>query len=157
LADIIYRLDYRDIAGELLSTKRSQDRIDVESVASMINKAKPNRSKDGRPDPVIEILTEVTSRLTHQRNNRKTPGPQASNSGPPKIQAARPLFMDDDFLGAEQDDGLESLNVSQVGKTYMIIHSTHLVNAIRSVVKYYPGQNLLVFSLNSLYFDRELC
>lgn len=124
---VLYRLDYRDYTGNLLFRKENNKPIDAESAARL------HWNTDGVPQkPVIEILTEITAQVKAQKKKQ---------SGEPKAESAQD---DDDPEDRYRDKDYGTINVSNVGKVEMIIHSDFLMNAIRDVVKYYPGQNLLV-------------
>jgi hypothetical protein len=129
---VLYRLDYRDYTGNLLFRKENSEPIDAESAARL------HWVKNGVPrKPVIEILTEITAQVKRERKNGQNGDGFNDAPGPPGAQD-----NDADYRYPDDDNG--TFNVSKVGQTYMIIHSSHLINALRDVIKYYPGKNLLV-------------
>lgn len=125
---ILYRLDYRDYTGNLLFRKQNNKPIDAEDAAKL------HWDKDGIPQkPVIEILTEVRAQVKQKKKkDQKDDGNDFMTSD------------DEDDDDRHNDQESETVNVSNVGRVEMIIHSEFLMNAIRDVVKYYPGQNLWV-------------
>lgn len=145
--DILYCLDYRDFAGDLIQRKKDSKPIDVNSLAKAKNKEEIVVEKK----PVLEIVTEITAQINRPRRRypppprrrsiRSTSSSRSRSSSPassPERAPKRPVYYSSD------DEEVEPLEISKVGKTSMIIHSGCLNNAIRHVVKYYPGASLTV-------------
>jgi hypothetical protein len=143
--DILYCLDYRDFAGDLIQRKKDSKPIDVNS----LSKAKNKEDIVVEKKPVLEIVTEITAQVNRPRRRAYPPARRRSprsayssrSSSPassPERAPRRPAYYSSD------DEDAEPLEISKVGKTSMIIHSQNLNNAIRHVVKYYPGASLLV-------------
>lgn len=145
--DILYCLDYRDFAGDLIQRKKDSKPIDVNSLA----KAKDKEDIVVEKKPVLEIVTEITAQVNRPRRRypaprRRSPSPisvsrsrSSSRASSPEVVVRRQAPA---YYSSDDDD--EPLEVSKVGKTSMIIHSAYLNNAIRHVVKYYPGASLQV-------------
>jgi hypothetical protein len=155
--DILYCLDYRDFAGDLIQRKKDSKPIDVNSLA----KAKDREEIVVEKKPVLEIVTEITAQVNRPRRRypaprRRSPSPisvsrsrSSSRASSPEVVIRRQAPA---YYSSDEDD--EPLEVSKVGKTSMIIHSPYLNNAIRHVVKYYPGASLQVSILFILHcFD----
>lgn len=150
--DILYCLDYRDFAGDLIQRKKDSKPIDVNSLA----KAKNTEDIVVEKKPVLEIVTEITAqvnrtrrraypsrrRYSRSRSSSRSLSPVSSRSrsppGPPPPPGGRVYHV------LDSDEEAEPLEISKVGKTSMLIHSPYLNNAIRHVVKYYPGTSLHV-------------
>ena len=147
--DILYCLDYRDVAGDLIQRKKDSKPIDVNSLARAKDKGEIVVEKK----PVLEIVTEITAQFS--RPTRRYPPPRRRSPSPRSVSRSRSrsssrassrevVVRHQAPAYHSSDDDEEPLEVSKVGKTSMIIHSAYLNNAIRHVVKYYPGASLQV-------------
>ena len=149
MPDILYCLDYRDFTGDLIQRKKDSKPIDFSSLA----KAKDNEVIVLEKQPVLEIVTEITAQVNQPRRRaysprRRSPSPYITvrrsrsfsrRSSPDIVNRRRRTYSISD-----EEEETDPLEVSKVGKTSMIIHSAYLNDAIRHIVKYYPGASLLV-------------
>lgn len=146
--DILYCLDYRDFAGDLIQRKKDSKPIDVNSLA----KAKDKEEIAVEKKPLLEIVTEITAQVNRTRRRaygrpRSVRSAYSSRSSSPASSRSRSPARPREVVvidNSNSDDEVEPLEISKVGKTSMIIHSAYLNNAIRQVVKYYPGASLHV-------------
>ena len=74
--DILYCLDYRDFAGDLIQRKKDSKPIDVNSLA----KAKDREEIVVEKKPVLEIVTEITAQVNRPR--RRYPAPRRRSPSP---------------------------------------------------------------------------
>lgn len=122
--DVRYVLQYKGLTGSVLESRESDKPFDVA--------ADSNEDEGSSPKPVIEIITTVSETV----NNHGSPMAYMPPAPPP------PAFYgsQSDFDG---DDGLVNAKVKKVGKTEMIVHSKHLINALNAVIGSYPGTDFL--------------
>jgi hypothetical protein len=150
--DILYCLYYRDFAGDLIQRKKDSKPIDVNSLA----KAKDKEEIVVEKKPVFEIVTEITAQVNRPRRRayhprRRSPSPVSISRSGSSSRASSPevvIRKRPTYDSSDEEEG-EPLEVSKVGKTFMFIYSAYLINAIKHVVKYYPGASLMV---SFLYF-----
>lgn len=118
VGDIIYRVEYRNINGLLFKSKDAIEPIEIETVFNTGGRVQVTGT------PVLQIVTKVYTPLTSSQT--------------------RDYHSRDSSGSDDSDDELvDSLNIASDKETYMIIHSSPLINALRAVVKYYPDQSLL--------------
>jgi hypothetical protein len=95
--------------------------------------------------PVLEIVTKVSTSFNYKGGRR---GGRRFNPPPPPP----PIGYDDygfqynnydygDDIDSEEDE--PEMKVAKIEKTNMIIHSEHLINALRAVIAYYPHVPLI--------------
>lgn len=88
--------------------------------------------------PVIEILTKVYTRETNRPGRRGNQPPNAVEDRPITAAFGGDGYQYDAYY-SEDDIINEDLQVAQ---PIMMIHSKHLVNALKVVIKYYPNFSL---------------
>lgn len=92
--------------------------------------------------PVIEIVTKVFTSRPSQRMRRH----RRRDNGPG--QQGRPItetfdqgeYRCDDYYSDDEGDG--EVSTPSTARPFMVIHSEHLINALKAVVSYYPYINL---------------
>lgn len=179
--DISYILRYTSHRGpdvDLLDSDEPFD-IDLDSVDSAANKGKSDPANVTKTEPIIEIVTRVSTNMFNSpfgvptrgfppRRFGMRPGPPPS---PPPLAYNDPVYQ---CYGEEayspvlerQDDQCPPLpprkmRAIELHSTFMIVKSPHLNNAIRAVVDYYPAIILRGASINIpapyrvLYHHRE--
>ncbi|KAI1812945.1 hypothetical protein GGS20DRAFT_599622 [Poronia punctata] len=113
--DISYVLRYQGLRSKIVEVHRSSKPIDI-NVGHSIDGINASEKT-----PVLEIDTLVSTQYVDDlpRGNWPPPPPIREDWGAP--------------------DNMPSNDVAQVKTTVIIIHSRHLINALRAVVGYYPG------------------
>lgn len=105
--------------------------------------------------PVLEIITSVC--IGGRPVDRERP---RHNRGRAYVQQDRPITaaLDNveyrsDYCSDEEQPYTVTTGIPRADPPYMLIHSEHLINAIRATVKYYPGVHLggNTISINSPY------
>ncbi|KAI5467372.1 hypothetical protein BGZ63DRAFT_344641 [Mariannaea sp. PMI_226] len=102
--------------------------------------------------PVIEIVTKVfTSRAPVRSNRRRRHRGPGQQDRPITETFDQADYRYDDCYSEEEED--HEASPPEVARPHMIIHSEHLINALKAVVAYYPFVNLdgKVVSINSPY------
>ncbi|KAF4818816.1 ATPase family AAA domain-containing protein 3B [Colletotrichum siamense] len=131
--DVLYVLQHVSLGGKVVESRES----DVPFKEIPDYGARDGESTAKRDvEPVLEIVTKISaytggSRTVHYR---RMPPPR-----PP------PVFDDDDdYVSYDSDSSDDDVpGKLTVERTRMIIHSPHLINALRATVAYYPNINLL--------------
>jgi len=122
-ADILYVLQYLGFGGKVLDSQESVAPFeDIPDYGKAINEPHSSSIKS-----ILEIVTKVST-------NVKMPQP------PNKRGHRRSNYFDSSSSESEDESGVKP---AKVIRTYMIIHSEYLINAIKAVVAYYPNVNLL--------------
>ncbi|KXH45576.1 ATPase [Colletotrichum nymphaeae SA-01] len=126
-SDILYVLQYLGIGGKVIDSRES---------SNPFKEIPDYGKKDGETtqrtvNSVLEIVTKVNTSAKIRRVRRR--------------RSPHITYPDDDYTSAssdsEEDD--ERAKAGKIERTQMIIHSPHLINALRAVVAYYPHVNLL--------------
>jgi len=122
--DILYVIQYRDINGYVLSTKKSDKPIETGTEGN---------DDDEEKKPVIEILTKVTgsTNTKHQRNRRRRHYTRDRDSD------------SSDYSSDYNSDDDNCVDAVKVDATEMVIHSKYLQAALSAVVGYYPGTGFI--------------
>ncbi|KAK0380383.1 ATPase [Colletotrichum limetticola] len=125
-SDILYVLQYLGIGGKVIDSRES---------SNPFKEIPDYGKKDGETtqrtvNSVLEIVTKVNTSAKIRRVRRRR-SPHIS-------------YPDDDYTSASSDsEDDERAKAGKIERTQMIIHSPHLINALRAVVAYYPNVNLL--------------
>ncbi|KAK8009118.1 hypothetical protein PG991_011669 [Apiospora marii] len=116
--DICYVLQYKGFGGRIYddSTKEASE----------------------KPKPVLEIITKVSTTLVRNGPNGSyfpPPGP------PPPPGMPYPGYYGGNTMPNGDEDGVDDvdLKIANVEQTSMVINSPYLINALKAVVEYYPG------------------
>ncbi|KAK7430100.1 hypothetical protein QQZ08_003284 [Neonectria magnoliae] len=105
--------------------------------------------------PVIEIVTKVFTAKARRssRRHRRAPrgGPGQGGDRPITETFDQVDYRYDDYVSDDEED-LEA-TAPETARPLMIIHSEHLINALKAVVSYYPYINLdgKTVTINSPY------
>ncbi|KAK8061615.1 P-loop containing nucleoside triphosphate hydrolase protein [Apiospora phragmitis] len=135
--DICYVLQYKGVGGRVYDVCRSSSPIDVP-----LGEGESSQQVSEKSKPVLEIITKVSTTVI--RNGRG--GGYYPPPGPPP---RRPMYDTGDpysgYFGADtvqhgDDDNVE-LKIANVEQTSMVINSRYLINALKAVVEYYPGNS----------------
>ncbi|KAK8104750.1 ATPase [Apiospora kogelbergensis] len=127
--DICYVLQYKGLGGRLHDVCRSRYPIDV-PLAEGESLEQPPESKS-----VLEIITKVTTQVIRQ-------GPPGARQPHPPPPPGNPYqgYYGDGPAGYDDDDKVE-FKIANIEQTSMIINSPYLINALKAVVEYYPGNS----------------
>lgn len=100
-----------------------------------------DEDKMGPEKPVLEILTKIyTARAASRPSRRRRGNPGAPSDRPITETFDQVDYRYDDYY-SEDEDALEA-STPDIAQPIMIIHSEHLINALKAVVSYYPFINL---------------
>ncbi|OTB17221.1 hypothetical protein K445DRAFT_315859 [Daldinia sp. EC12] len=134
--DIFYVLQYKGFGGKLVTLRRSQEPIEIELGGV-------EEGGDSRKKPIIEIVTRISISAKKDRS-------QLDHLPYPRRRQWDPNFdfdMNNEYSchhpRRRDHDKSPGINIVQVEKKSMVIHSAHLINALRAVVEYYPDTSLL--------------
>ncbi|KAK7999632.1 ATPase [Apiospora arundinis] len=131
--DICYVLQYKGLGGRLHDVCRSRYPIDVPLAEGTSSKQESDTSKS-----VLEIITKVTTTYM-----RKGPGggffPHGGRHPPPPPPDPYGGYYDE--LGGYGDDDKVEFKVANLEQTSMVINSPYLINALKAVVEYFPGNS----------------
>ncbi|KAL0768205.1 hypothetical protein CaCOL14_009180 [Colletotrichum acutatum] len=125
-SDILYVLQYLGIGGKVIDSRES---------SNPFKEIPDYGKKDGETtqrtvNSVLEIVTKVNTSAKIRRVRRR--------------RSPHITYPDDDYTSASSDsENDERAKAGKIERTQMIIHSPHLINALRAVVAYYPNVNLL--------------
>ncbi|EFQ25337.1 ATPase [Colletotrichum graminicola M1.001] len=120
-ADIVYVLQYLGFGGKVLDSQESVTPFD-----DIPNYGKSsNGSHSSSIKSILEIVTKVST------NVKMSQDPPGRGHG---------SYYDSSSSESEDESVAKS---ARVIRTYMIIHSEYLINALRAVVAYYPNIDLL--------------
>ncbi|KAI1138283.1 P-loop containing nucleoside triphosphate hydrolase protein [Hypoxylon sp. FL0543] len=128
--DVCYVLQYKGWGGKLIDLRRSREPINIQLDDLTDEAASSSSSKK----PILEIVTKVSTSLVQK-------GPRIDRVPPPRRRRWNDGFdyMDDLYQEDRQRSADDSeMKIAKVEKTYMVINSIHLINALRAVVGYYP-------------------
>ncbi|KAM3073696.1 hypothetical protein ACMFMG_004420 [Clarireedia jacksonii] len=115
--EILYKVQYKDLSGEIKGTKE---------LAAPYKLKKTTYRDEGIP--IIEVLYSVTIWFpTIYGKNRKGKGNKNQNEN------------DQDTSDKKETD----FDERSMEEKELIIHSQHIMKALRTIVEYYPGQSLL--------------
>lgn len=134
--DVCYVLQYKGWGGKLIDLRRSREPINVQ-LDDLDEEATSSSKK-----PILEIVTKVSTSLV-QKSRR------ADRIPPPRRRRWNDGFdyMPYDDLAYQEDRPRSQedseMKIGKVEKTYMVINSIHLINALRAVVGYYPWVSLM--------------
>lgn len=140
IPDVLFVLKYIGWSDRIVGYRQSnqqfkdipehgQDDVEVE------------QDQDGKEKPVIEIITKVFTNEAPRRS------PRRRRVAPPG-QQDRPITETFDQVDCRYDDyysddeELPEVAAPNVTRPSMLIHSAHLINALKAVVSYYPYINL---------------
>ncbi|KAK8075450.1 hypothetical protein PG997_010113 [Apiospora hydei] len=132
--DICYVLQYKGIGGRVLP-QLIPDR-------STFGGGESPKQVSEKSKPILEIITKVSTTVT--RN-----GGGGGYYPPPDHPPRRSMYDRGDpyseYYGPHtaqygDDDNLE-LKIASIEQTSMVIHSPYLINALKAVVEYYPGNS----------------
>ncbi|KAI1801168.1 P-loop containing nucleoside triphosphate hydrolase protein [Daldinia bambusicola] len=136
VSDIWYVLQYRGFGGKLVTLRRSREPVSIELDGV-------EQGGDSRQKPILEIVTRVSisvkkdrSQLDHlpyPRRHQWDPGYDFDVNNEYSRHRTR----------RQEHDKSPGMNIVQVEKKSMVIHSVHLINALRAVIGYYPDTSLL--------------
>ncbi|OTA87891.1 hypothetical protein M434DRAFT_399297 [Hypoxylon sp. CO27-5] len=135
--DVCYVLQYKGWGGKLIDLRRSREPISVQ-LDDLDDEATSSSSKK----PILEIVTKVSTSII-QKNRR------ADHVPPPRRRRWNDGFdyLPYDDLPYQEDrprsEDDSEMKIGKVEKTYMVINSIHLINALRAVVGYYPWVSLM--------------
>ncbi|KAK7961975.1 ATPase [Apiospora aurea] len=135
--DICYVLQYKGIGGRVHDVCRSSSPIDVPLGVGESPKQVSEKSK-----PILEIITKVSTTVTRNGGG--------GGYYPPPDHPPRQSMYDrgdpySEYHGPHtaqygDDDNLE-LKIASIEQTSMVIYSPYLINALKAVVEYYPGNS----------------
>ncbi|MCJ1308633.1 hypothetical protein MMC25_002286 [Agyrium rufum] len=136
---ILYKLEYSNENNEIIhEEQREHAYIDI--------KEEEEVKKDTEESPIIEIVTSVTA---HNGifNSGIIPSPPTRED----VQRMLQKFAEDEEL--TRSGAKPFLRIRNINSTKMVIKSVKIINALRSVVEYYPSQSLSgeIVSINSPY------
>lgn len=137
--DVLYKLKYLGWNDKVVQSRQSdcpfkdipefeEDEEDLDEDDSM-----------GPEKPVIEIVTKVFTSKSSSRSTHRRP-----RGGPPVAQD-RPItetfdqnmdYRYEDYY-SDEDEDLEA-STPDIARPFMVIHSEHLINALKAVIAYYP-------------------
>ncbi|KAK0656563.1 hypothetical protein B0T16DRAFT_40892 [Cercophora newfieldiana] len=129
--DVLYAVQYFNIAGKLIDSRVSDKPMDVVEYGMLDQSA-------GGKKPVIEIRTRVSATNGNSGSRRM--------GHPPPMPQYYPPGMDDEYDGGRgpnwpevgyPDRGGDNMKVFKAEKPEMVVHSQHLRAALSSVVGYY--------------------
>ncbi|KAI1368258.1 P-loop containing nucleoside triphosphate hydrolase protein [Xylaria arbuscula] len=123
--DVCYILQYKEGDKAAVEVRRGPKPIDS-SHGENSDEPDPNKKKS-----VIEIVTVVSVLMGPPRPVGHYPPPRP---GRPSFQLPPPRPINEDDFG---------MRTYRSEKTFMLIRSRHLINAIAAVVGYYPGTSLI--------------
>ncbi|KAK8071924.1 ATPase [Apiospora saccharicola] len=133
--EICYVLQYKGFGGRVYDVCRSSSPIDVpldegDSIHEVSEKSKP----------VLEIITKVSTTMVRHGPNGNyfaPPGPP-----PPPGMPYHGYYGGNNGPNGEED-GVDDvdLKIANVEQTSMVINSPYLINALKAVVEYYPGNS----------------
>ncbi|KAK7914204.1 ATPase [Apiospora marii] len=131
--DICYVLQYKGFGGRVYDVCRSSSPIDVP-----LDEADSPKEDSDKSKPVLEILTKVSTTLVRNGPNGSyfpPPGP------PPPPGMPYPGYYGGNAMPNGDEDGVDDidLKIANVEQTSMVINSPYLINALKAVVEYYPG------------------
>ncbi|KAI0839056.1 P-loop containing nucleoside triphosphate hydrolase protein [Hypoxylon sp. FL0890] len=133
--DVCYVLQYKGWGGKLIDLRRSREPINVQ-----LDDLNDETASSSSKKPILEIVTKVSTCLV-QKNRRvdRAPRPHRRrwNDGFDYMPYDH-LYQED----RQRSDEDSEMKIAKVEKTYMVINSIHLVNALRAVVEYYPFVSL---------------
>ncbi|KAF6815979.1 ATPase [Colletotrichum sojae] len=123
--DVLYVLQYIGIAGKIIESQESDVPFkDIPDLGS-----KDGDTTERAMKPVLEIVTKVTSQKL--RNKRSPRHPHRGT-----------IYLEEDYDSSSDSETEAARKSARVIETHMVIHSEHLVNALRATVAYYPYVNL---------------
>ncbi|CAM1504526.1 Fc.00g021170.m01.CDS01 [Cosmosporella sp. VM-42] len=118
-------IDYRQSTESFKNIPQSEEDLDIEEEYLSAEK------------PVVEIVTKVfTARATGRPVRRRGRGPPAQQDRPITETFDQVDYRYDDYYSDEEED-LEA-TAPDIARPVMVIHSEHLINALKAVINYYP-------------------
>ncbi|RYP72646.1 hypothetical protein DL770_007933 [Monosporascus sp. CRB-9-2] len=133
--DVCYVLQYKGWSGKPVVVRRSAEPMDIQLDGNSGEGVAP-----GKPKPVLEIVTMVSTRLVN-RSNRGWHNPLSNPPIPGYFGG--PHNRPYPAPGYPQNDDDSDMQMAKVEHTTMVINSVHLINALKAVVGYYPGTSFI--------------
>ncbi|KAI0881424.1 P-loop containing nucleoside triphosphate hydrolase protein [Annulohypoxylon maeteangense] len=147
--DVCYVLQYKGWGGKLIDVRRSHEPIKVQ--LDEMNEEVSSSTKK----PILEIVTKVSTTVIQQKQpGRRPPLPQHPRWNPRFDYNG---FDDFSYQGGppRRPGGIDesTMKVAKVETTCMVINSTHLINALKAVVGYYPSVSFIgeTLTINAPY------
>ncbi|KAI1407577.1 P-loop containing nucleoside triphosphate hydrolase protein [Hypoxylon sp. FL1857] len=134
--DVCYVLQYKGWGGKLIDLRRSREPINVQ-----LDELDEDWTSSSSKKSILEIVTKVSTSLVQKSRRVDRPPPPRRrrwNDGL-DYMPYDDLYPEDRYRSDEDSE----MKIAKVEKTYMIINSIHLINALRAVVGYYPFVSLL--------------
>ncbi|KAK1994843.1 ATPase [Colletotrichum falcatum] len=122
--DILYVLKHVGMGGKVINSQES-----VTPFEDIHDYGKASNEPHTSVKPILEIVTKVSTKMPEYRP-------------PGRVPRYRNHYDDDDSVSSGSEDDF-NVKPARVTRTYMVIHSEHLINALRAVVAYYPNVDLL--------------
>ncbi|KAK2005814.1 ATPase [Colletotrichum eremochloae] len=123
-ADILYVLQYLGIGGKVLESQESVTPFEDIPDYGKASK-KPHTSG---VDSILEIVTKVSTNVKMPQSLPR--------------RGYRSHYYHSDVSESSESENEGGMKPSKIIRTYMIIHSEYLINALKAVVAYYPNVNL---------------
>ncbi|KAI9684984.1 MAG: hypothetical protein M1820_010852, partial [Bogoriella megaspora] len=123
--DILYTIEWADADGNKVKTFKSDKPFDNLQVASNVEEA-----SDAGEKPILEIVIPITGSVA---SSQGSPG----NLNPGDTATSRSTRISRDL-----PDNVKDIAISTIDAKKMIIRSEFLLEELRNIVSYYPGQAL---------------
>ncbi|KAI1748356.1 P-loop containing nucleoside triphosphate hydrolase protein [Xylaria castorea] len=126
--DVCYVLRYKEFGKGIVEVRRGSRPIDPDIGDPLDERARKDKKK-----PVLEIVTVVSTTVV---NNQPIYGPRHRGG---LRRGHRPSY---EYVTSPHDSEDESdMQITKSESTTMVIYSRHLINALATVVSYYPGKS----------------
>ncbi|KAI1465295.1 P-loop containing nucleoside triphosphate hydrolase protein [Daldinia caldariorum] len=136
VSDICYVLQYKGFGGKLVTLHRSREPINIE--LDEVEEGGFSREK-----PILEVVTRVSISVKKNRSQLgHLPYPRRHQWDPVYDFSVNNEYSHHHTRKQEHDKN-PGMNIVQVEKKSMVIHSVHLINALRAMLGYYPDTSLL--------------
>jgi hypothetical protein len=102
--------------------------------------------------PVLEIITKVSTAIVSKKRRGPPPPPQMYDDDEYEYDRYPGHLCGPGRYKSDDND----MKITNVEERVMIINSTHLVNALKAVVAYYPGSKLTNINYGSSRFTNRI-